>query len=78
MALYKYSTNLTQSQHEAFDEVHEPGRAAPYAGIYRCTKCGHELGIAEGHTLPPQTHPQHPTSLGPIQWKLLVYAQHNK
>ena len=78
MALYKYSNNLTQSSDNAFDQVHDPGISAPYAGIYRCTKCGHEIGIAAGHTLPPQPHPQHPAHLGPIQWKLLIYAQHNQ
>lgn len=77
MALYKYGNQLTQSDDAAFDQVHEPGVPAPHAGVYRCMKCGHEIGIAAGHTLPPQSHPQHPTSLGSIQWKLLVYAQHH-
>ena len=78
LALYKYGHSLTQSQDGAFDAVHSPGIAAPNAGIYKCTGCGHEIGIASGHTLPPQSHPQHPASLGPIRWKLLVYAQHNQ
>ena len=77
MALYKHGQRLTQSQDAAFDAVHSPGIAAPFAGIYRCTACGHEIGIASGHTLPPQTHPQHPPSLGAIRWQLLVFAQHN-
>ncbi len=78
MALYKHGQSLTQSQDAAFDVVHSPGNAAPHAGIYKCTGCGHEIGIAAGHTLPPQGHPQHPTSLGSIRWKLLVFAQHNQ
>jgi hypothetical protein len=78
MALYKDSSHVKYSSDAAFDQVHDPGTAAPFAGIYRCTRCGHEIGIAAGHTLPPQTHPQHPASLGSIQWQLLVYAEHNK
>lgn len=78
MATFKDEQNVKKSSSTAFDDVHDPGDDAPFAGIYRCTKCGHEIGIALGHKLPPQIHPQHPTSLGPIQWKLLVYAQHNK
>lgn len=77
MATYKYVQHLNHSDSPAFDQVHEPGIAAPYAGIYRCTKCGHEIGIAKSHILPPQSHPQHPTSLGPIRWQLIVFAQHN-
>jgi hypothetical protein len=78
MALYKDPTHLRQVNDSAFDLIHDPGIPALHAGIYRCTKCGHEIGIAAGHILPPQTHPQHPPSLGPIKWQLLVYAQHNQ
>ncbi len=78
MALYKNPTYVKQVSDTAFDAVHDPGIAAPHAGIYRCTKCGHEIGIAEGHTLPPQIHPQHAPSMGAIKWQLLVFAQHNK
>src|SRR6266498_3857635 len=59
MALYKYSQFLTQSTDSAFDATHSPGVAAPHAGIYRCNACGYEIGIAEGHTLPPQSHHKH-------------------
>lgn len=78
MALYKYSNHLTQISDEAFDKKHEPGTPAPHAGIYRCVACGHEIGIAQDHTFPPQNHHQHQPGLGRIQWQLLVYAQHNK
>nr|WP_313162263.1 VOC family protein [Kosakonia cowanii] len=40
---------------------------------YRCVNCGDEIGIAKGHTLPPQNHHQHQNGL-PIRWKLLVCA----
>ena len=77
MALYKYNANLSQTNDAAFDAIHEPGISAPHAGIYRCVACGHEVGIAQGHTLPPQNHHQHRPGVGRIQWKLLVYAQHS-
>lgn len=74
MAQYKNPGFLTKSEHSAFDETHAPGTAAPDAGIYRCTGCGHEIGIAKGHTLPPQTHHQHSASAGKIAWQLIVFA----
>lgn len=80
MAQYKYDKFLHRFTGEdaAYDVTHKPGTEAINAGIYRCTKCGHEIAIAKGHTLPPQSHPQHPTNLGSIEWQLVVYAQHNK
>ena len=78
MALYKYAATLTKIDDGAFDLTHQPGVAAPFAGIYKCTVCGHEIGIAEGHILPAQTHAQHDQKLGKIEWKLIVFAQHNK
>jgi hypothetical protein len=77
VALYQDGSHVTQTKHTGFDAVHSPGVSAPNAGIYRCTACGHEIGIAEGHTLPSQLHAQHPSTLGPIKWKLLVFAVHN-
>jgi len=77
MALYKYSTHLAKSDHVAFDEQSEPGTKAENAGIYRCVACGDEIGIAKGHTLPPQNHHQHSAGLGRIRWQLIVYAQPN-
>ena len=77
MALYKHGQHLTQSNDAAFDTMHAPGAAAPHAGIYRCAGCGHEIGIAATHTLPPQNHHQHTTGTK-IEWQLLVYAQHQK
>ena len=74
MALYKYADNLKTSTHNAFDDKHAPGDAAPYAGIYRCVGCGDEIGIAKGHTLPSQNHAQH-SGTAKIQWQFLVYAE---
>ena len=74
MAMYKYDVFLTASQHEAFDTLHSPGATAPNAGVYRCHACGDEIGIAKGHTLPPQNHHQHSAGLGRIQWRLTVFA----
>lgn len=75
MAQYKYGQFLVPNQHSAFDALASPGTAAANAGIYRCTACGDEIGIAKGHTLPPQNHHQHAPGKGPIQWQLLVFAQ---
>lgn len=77
MALYKNKDFVGTSTSDAFDTLHKPGTSAPHAGIYRCTACKHEIGIAEGHTLPPQVHSQHPDGK-PILWQLAVYAVHNK
>jgi hypothetical protein len=77
MALYKYSQYLTQAADAAFDALHSPGVSAPFAGIYRCNSCGYEIGIANGHTLPPQGHHKH-TGNEKVEWRLCVYAQHKK
>jgi hypothetical protein len=77
MALYKYGQYLTQSNDAAFDVEHSPGAVAPYAGIYRCMGCHREIGIAQGHILPPQSHHTHTPQQGHIRWRLIVYADHN-
>lgn len=74
MASYKNEKFLQQNQSEAFDLSHAPGVQAPNPGIYRCTGCGDEIGIAKGHTLPPQGHHAHTSSQGAIRWQLIVYA----
>lgn len=76
MALYKYSQYLQTSNDSAFDTVHSPGAKAPYAGIYRCRICAYEVGIAEGHTLPPEGHHKH-SSGSKIEWQLCVRAHHS-
>lgn len=75
MAQYKYGQHLTHKDHVAYDTKCAPGTTAANAGIYRCAVCGDEIGIAKGHTLPPQNHHQHAPGLGPIVWQLLVFAQ---
>lgn len=75
MAQYKYGNYLAKSDHSAYDAKHSPGVEAPNAGIYRCVACGDEIGIAKGHTLPPQNHHQHAPGVGKIEWQLLVFAQ---
>lgn len=72
MAAYKYGNLIRQQEHPAFDTACEPGEPALHAGIYRCVSCGDEIGIAKGHTLPPQNHHQHNPGVGPIKWKLIV------
>jgi hypothetical protein len=72
MALYKYGAYIEISQDAAFDQLNTPSTSAPWPGIYRCHACGHEIGIAQGHTLPPQNHHQHTLAQGPIQWRLVV------
>jgi hypothetical protein len=76
MASYKDAGHVHKNESDEFDKVYEPGISAPHAGIYRCVGCGHEIGIARGHTLPSQSHPQHSAEQGKIRWKLLVYAVH--
>jgi hypothetical protein len=72
MALYKYSQLIASSTDAAFDELSNPSTPAPWPGIYRCEACGHEIAIAQGHTLPPQNHHQHKPGQGAIRWRLTV------
>lgn len=74
MAWYKYDKFLKVNHHANFDTSHHPGADAPDPGIYRCTACGHEIGIAKGHKLPPQGHHAHAPNIGAIQWQLIVCA----
>ncbi len=78
MAVYKRGNYLSHNEtSDAFDNLYGPGVAAPYAGIYRCLGCHREIGIAEGHILPPQTHHTNTTEQGGIRWQLIVWADHN-
>jgi hypothetical protein len=72
MALYKYSTNLQPITSDEFDKLYRPGDTIAWSGIYRCTHCGHEVVHTKDKPLPPQNHHQHKTSLGSIQWRLVV------
>lgn len=75
MAQYKYGKKLQHSDNAAYDTRLTPGSQASNAGIYKCVACGDEIGIAKGHTLPPQNHHQHAPGMGRIEWQLLVFAQ---
>jgi hypothetical protein len=72
MALYKYTTYLSQVDHAEFDKTYSPGSTVPWSGIYRCINCGHEAVHTHEKPLPPQNHHTHATGKGPIQWKLVV------
>lgn len=76
MPFYKSLQHFTQTIHKNFDVIaaHAPGHKAPDAGIYRCTGCGHEIGLAKDHALPPQNHHQHALRGGPIRWQLVAAA----
>lgn len=74
MAQFKYDQYLQRNTHANFDTERDPGSAALDAGIYRCAECGHEIGIAKTHTLPPQNHHKHSPAQGRIRWRLIVAA----
>ena len=78
MAFYKQSGFLKHDTGTGFDGFHNPGVKAPFAGIYRCPGCGHEIAIAEGHVLPAQHPPVHTVFQGKIRWQLIVAADHGK
>jgi hypothetical protein len=78
MAGYRNPTFIIKNDSPEYDKLYAPGISAPHAGIYRCNKCGHEIGIAQGHVLPPRdTHNIRP-QWAPSKWQLAVYAIHNK
>jgi len=72
MALYKYREYMEHSEDQAFDRVLAHSVAAPWPGIYRCPGCGREIGIAQGHVLPPQNHHQHRPEQGAVRWQLVA------
>ena len=85
MPYYKddqYFTKVNALNGSQFDRNYGVSTRAPKAGIYRCTGCGHEIAIAEGHILPPDgqhDHPLHNLLLGirpPYQWQLVAQAKH--
>ena len=52
MATYKYAAYLAQIDHAAFDNISNPGAAAPFSGVYRCQGCGSEVASNQGQPLP--------------------------
>jgi hypothetical protein len=74
MAVYASSSHLSKTTtptHAIWTTDYHPGVAAPLAGIYRCKECPVEIGIAEGHRLPPTDHHAHKSGQ-PIRWNLIV------
>jgi hypothetical protein len=76
MALYKNGDYLVHTLDPVFDQLLAPGAAVPRSGIYRCTGCGREVASNQNDPLPPQNHHQHPLNVGPIRWRLIVFADH--
>jgi hypothetical protein len=73
MAQFKNSEHLIQTKAPAFEKDWMPGQKVPNAGIYRCKTCGDEIVVHKDAAI-PQIHHEH-TVLGPVIWKLLVFAQ---
>lgn len=74
MALYKYASNVTQADQDAFDILHRPGSGVPDAGIYCCQGCGDEIAVRYGERFPTSDDHAHPDGR-PVEWRLLVFAQ---
>lgn len=72
MAWYQNASDLARSVSAVFNNSYEPSVSAPYGGVYKCTGCGHEIGIAQYHALPPQNHHQHSNRYLPIRWRPVV------
>jgi hypothetical protein len=72
MAWYQKQSELTYSNSAVFNLSYGPGANAPYGGVYKCTGCGHEIGIARYHSLPPQNHHTHVNQYVPIRWQPVV------
>ena len=77
MPWYQDAEFFRQVKLEPFDQEHQPGVKAPFAGIYRCMGCHREIAIAFGHTLPPQDHHSHTAQQGAIRWRLVAFADHD-
>ncbi len=74
MAVYASSASLRRTStpdHVIWRTDCRPGAKAPRAGIYRCKECPVEIGIADGHALPPTDHHTHESG-DPIRWNLIV------
>jgi hypothetical protein len=72
MAQYQNTAELSYSASPVFTTSYEPGQAAPFGGVYKCTGCGHEIATARSHSLPPQNHHQHANRYVPIRWQPIV------
>jgi hypothetical protein len=83
MALYRIGGYFTCGSGRAFRENLPPGSEVRIAGIYRCTVCGDEIGIAKSQRLPSEEAHRHdfdPPSdpviaPGPTAWQLIAAAE---
>lgn len=83
MALYRIGGYFTCGSGRAFSENLPPGSETPVAGIYRCTVCGDEIGIAKSQALPSDDAHRHdfdpasapPLDCGPTAWQLIAAAE---
>ncbi len=73
MAQYKDSTHMVEVKSWAFDQDWKPGQVVRNPGIYRCATCGDETVVEKGAAI-SKNHHEH-TVLGPVVWRLLVFAQ---
>ena len=71
MALYKYASDIRQTNAPAFDAIWPPDTTAHWPGIYQCNFCGHEIATERHQLLPALNHHQHQAD-APIEWKLVV------
>ncbi|AXF25024.1 hypothetical protein CUJ89_32965 [Burkholderia pyrrocinia] len=83
MALYRIGGYFTSGSGRAFSENLPPGSEVTVAGIYRCTVCGDEIGIAKSQSLPSDDAHQHDLDPlpdpaldpGPTAWQLIAAAE---
>ncbi|WP_342705474.1 hypothetical protein OHZ10_18065 [Burkholderia arboris] len=83
MAQYRIGGYFTCGSGRAFSENLSPGSQVTVAGIYRCTVCGDEIGIAKSQALPSDEAHRHdldPPSdpardPGPTAWQLIAAAE---
>ena len=83
MALYRIGGYFTCGSGRAFSENLPPGSKVTVAGIYRCTVCGDEIGIAKSqmllsddahrHDLDPPSDPL--LDRGSTAWQLIAAAE---
>lgn len=77
MATYKSEDFLDKDESDEFDKLHLPGTVISFTGIYRCEGCGRELICGRGQALPLTNHHQHEDERLAVQWRLIVFADHN-
>lgn len=78
MALYKYAKYLKLGDHSEYDALYKAGDRCSSAGIYRCEGCADEIALAKGSRFPSSNQHEHRAEQGPIEWRLIVCAQHTR